>query len=205
MKRCVIIGAAPTSGAASLKRYLTADDFVIAADGGVRLAETVGVHPQLIVADYDSSAPVDGVDVVRLPIEKDVTDTHAAMELAFQRGLRDFLLLGCLGGRLDHTVANLLSARHMTEKGCQVMLADAKHEMTVLLPGSYILPQTTRHLSLFAMSNHVKGLTLTGVKYPLNGYTLAATDPLCVSNAVVSPQATLCFSAGVLLKIFSED
>ncbi len=205
MGRCVIFGAAPTPEAEKLKRYLQPDDFAIAADGGVRLAQTLKVSLKYVVADHDSSAPVEGIPVLSLPVEKDVTDTAAAMAFAFDRGYRDFLLIGCLGGRIDHTIAALLSARQFTERGCRVTLADAKHELTVLLPGTHSLPETERHFSLFAMSEDVKGLTLTGVKYPLCEYTLAAADPLCVSNRVVAPGASLSFCSGVLLEIFSED
>ncbi len=205
MKRCVLLGAAPTPDAECLKKYIQPDDFIVAADGGIRLANRLGICPHLTVADHDSSAPVSGIETISLPVEKDITDTAAAMELAFDRGYRDFTLLGCLGGRLDHTLACLISVRRFSERGCRVILADAKHELSVLLPGRYPLPKSTRHLSFFGMGEAVKGLTLTGVKYPLNQYILKNDDPLCVSNRVVEEDAAVSFDSGVLLQIFSED
>lgn len=204
MKRCVICGAAPFSKIQSLKPLLRADDVIVVADGGDRLAKALGVTPSLTVADFDSSAPREVAgECVRLPVEKDVTDTHAAMELLFSRGCRDFLLLGCLGGRMDHTVAALLAARLMTEKGCRVSLADEKNIVTVLLPDKYFLQQGG--FSVFAMSETVEGLTLNGVQYPLQNFTLESKNPLCVSNCAIEKDAVLSFETGVLLLCFSKD
>ena len=205
MERCVIIGAAPFGDAAALRPLLRGGDFFAVADGGIRLANALQITPQLIVSDCDSAA-APAEQFVHLPVEKDMTDSRAAMDLAFSRGYREFLLLGCLGGRLDHTIANLLSARQMTEKGCHVELADEKHRITVLLPGKYPLTkQKDTQVSLFAMSERVKGITLHGMKYPLSDYCLLADDPLCVSNEVTAADATLSFDTGVLLLIFSKD
>lgn len=204
MKRCVVFGAAPVEDADILQKYLCADVFYIAADGGGKLATKLGVVPAMTVTDHDSSsAKYDQGECVLLPVEKDVTDTRAAMDIAFQRGYRDFLLLGCLGGRMDHTVANLLSARQLTELGARVTLADAKNELTVLLPGAY--PLKAEGFSVFAMTEKVEGLTLSGVQYPLNGFTLTLDNPLCVSNRVIAEDAALCFDSGVLLLIFAND
>lgn len=203
MKRCVICGAAPFTETAYLKTLLSADDTVVVADGGARLAAALNLTPALTVADFDSSdsRPQTG-ECVQLPVEKDVTDTHAAMELLFSRGYREFLLLGCLGGRLDHTVAALLAARLMTEKGCSVTLADEQNTATVLLPGTYPI---SGDFSVFAMTETVNNLTLKGVKYPLDGFALQSNNPLCVSNTVTDKTATLSFTGGVLLLVFSKD
>lgn len=204
MKRCVICGAAPFSEIQSLQPLLKTDDVIVVADGGDRLAAALGVIPTLTVADFDSSAPrkVAG-ECVRLPVEKDVTDTHAAMELLFSRGYREFLLLGCLGGRMDHTVAALLAARLMTEKGCRVTLADEKNSLTVLTPATY--PLQAGGFSVFAMSERVEGLTLNGVQYPLQKFTLESKNPLCVSNRAVEKDAFLSFDTGILLLCVSKD
>lgn len=204
MNRCVILGAAPFENAAALKEYLYADDVFVAADGGCRLAAALGVTPVLTVADCDSATPADvRGEWVSLPIEKDVTDTRAALDLMYERGCREFLLLGCLGGRLDHTIANLLSARQLTENGASVRLVDEKNEVTVLLPGTHTF--SAEGFSVFAMGGTVGGLSMTGVQYPLENFSLSSDNPLCVSNHVTAKEATLSFANGVLLLIFSKD
>lgn len=100
MSRCVILSAGPVEDPEALRPLLRDDDWFIAADGGMRLAERLGVTPGLIVADFDSGeAPRETrAEVLRLPAEKDWTDTMAAAMAGLERGFRDFLLLGCTGG-----------------------------------------------------------------------------------------------------------
>ena len=204
MKRCVIFGAAPVQDVECLREYLLPDAYSIAADGGIELARTLGVKPDLIVADCDSAPrPLDTGNSVLLPKQKDDTDTFVAMHTAFQKGFCDFLLLGCLGGRMDHTVANLLNARRLVEMGAQVTLVDAKNEISVLTAGTYALRKGG--FSVFSMTENVKGLCLSGVEYPLQDFTLQADNPLCVSNVAVSDAASMRFTSGVLLLIYAKD
>lgn len=204
MKRCVIIGAAPVADSTYMHRYILPDDYIVAADGGVHTASALGLTPHLTVADNDSSSPSEQAEHhVALPVEKDDTDTAVAMQTAFDAGAREFLLLGCLGGRFDHSIANILNARRFAEKGAKVTLADEKNEMTVLLPGKYTL--ATGGFSIFAMTETVNGVCLSGVQYPLQDFTLSSDNPLCVSNRALSAQARLSFDTGVLLCIFAKD
>ncbi len=204
MKRCVIFGAGPVQDAECLREYVSPDIYSIAADGGVKLAHTLGVTPDLIVADCDSAPrPSDTVSSVLLPKQKDDTDTFVAMQTAFEKGYREFVLLGCLGGRMDHTVANLLNARRLTEMGARVTLVDANNEITVLTAGTHALCKGG--FSVFSMTECVKGLCLSGVEYPLQDFTLRADNPLCVSNVAVSDTASVRFTDGVLLLIYAKD
>ena len=109
MSRCVIVSAGPFRDPAVLSGFLQQDDYVIAADKGWQLACAMGVQPAVLVADFDSMpvpAASDGVKVVTLPEEKDETDTAYALKMAYDLGYREFLLLGCTGGRLDHFLTN---------------------------------------------------------------------------------------------------
>lgn len=205
MARCVIFGAAPTAHSQELHSLLCGDDVFFAADGGRLLAEKLGVSLTLTVSDCDSAPPPTG-EYIHLPTQKDDTDTHAVMQAAFDRGYRSFLLLGCLGGRLDHTIANILTARQFAACGCEVTLADEKHEVRVLCAGTHspCVPNGA-YVSYFALTPSVKGLTLHGFAYPLENFTLTNDNPLCISNTVIIPQPTLSFTEGVLLQIISKD
>lgn len=206
MKRCVIFGAGPVTDPDSLKGYLRDNDWYIAADGGIRLTAQLYITPHLMVADHDSSVPVYGIENIRLPREKDVTDTRAAMDIAFEKGYRDFLLLGCIGGRMDHTLACMLSAVQLTQKGANVQIIDGQNQMTVLSAGTHRLCNDfSKIFSVFALGETVKNLQILGVKYPLNGYDLECIDSLCVSNELASEDATISFGSGAVLLIFSKD
>lgn len=208
-KRCVILSAAPARDPLALMGYLLPDDYIVAADGGWRLASQMGVTPAMLVADFDSLDDVlipDGVECVALPTEKDVTDTAEAMRRAYENGYRSFLLLGCTGGRLDHQQAALAVAADYARRGCEVSLADEQNEIHLLTPGSYVYPACPgEKVSLFAFGADVTGLFLDGLKYTVSDYTLTPYDPLCVSNEWVGEDACLSFKSGLLMLYFSKD
>lgn len=208
-KRCVILSAAPTRDPMVLAGYLLSDDYIVAADGGWQLAMQMGVKPALLVADFDSlgvPAIADDVECVALPVEKDVTDTAEAMRLAYDKGYRSFLLVGCTGGRLDHQQAAFTVAADYARKGCDITLVDEQNEIHLLTPGSYVYPACPdEKISLFAFGGEVTGLFIDGLKYSVSDYTLSPYDPLCVSNEWIGEDACLSFKSGVLMLYFSKD
>ncbi len=209
MSRCVILSAGPVEQPAELATLLRSDDYVLAADGGWRLAQRLGVTPSAVVADFDSliDTPLPGgVQVIHLPVQKDVTDTAAAAEYAYEAGFREFLLLGCTGGRLDHQHAALLTMVALTRRGAQAVLADERNRiMATVHSPYYVEPMDGWSLSLFAFDGAVEGLTLQGMAYPLSAYTLTPVDPLCVSNACTGTMGEIQFRRGTLLIYRSKD
>lgn len=207
--RCVILSAGPVSDPKILAGFLLPDDYIVAADGGWRLASRMQVTPSALVADFDSLTAVetaDAVEIVTLPTEKDVTDTAEAMRLAYEKGYRSFLLLGCTGGRLDHFQAALAVAADYVKRGCEVTLADEKNEIHLLMPGSYVYPACPNEkISLFAFGGEVTGLFVDGLKYTVADYTLSPYDPLCVSNEWMGEDACFSFKSGLLMLYFTKD
>lgn len=209
MNRCVIVSAGPFCDANALAGLLMPDDYVIAADRGWLFAQAMGVTPSVLVADFDSldsTAVFGGVKVVDLPEEKDETDTAYAMKMAYEQGYRQFLLLGCTGGRLDHQQAAMIIAADYARKGCEVVLADEKNEIHFLMPGAYSFPAVSDEtVSFFAFAEAVEGLFADGLYYEINGITLTPFNPLCVSNRCVEQDFQIMFKSGLLLAYFSKD
>ncbi len=207
--RCVIVSAAPVRDPMALSGFLLPDDYIVAADGGWQTALQMGVVPTMLVADFDSlgvpSLP-EVVECVALPTEKDVTDTAEAMRLAYEKGYRSFLLLGCTGGRLDHQQAAIAVAADYARRGCEMVLVDEQNEVHLLTPGSYVYPACPdEKISLFAFGGEVTGLFVDGLKYTISDYTLSSYDALCVSNEWVGEDACLSFKSGLLMLYFSKD
>lgn len=209
MSRCVVISAGPFRDPLLLAQCLEPDDYIIAADGGWQLALLMGASPAVLVADFDSMtipALPDGVKVITLPVKKDVTDTEAAMNYGFEQGCREFLLLGCTGGRLDHQQAALTTASNYAQKGCSVMLVDEQNEIHLLTPGSYLFPAIIgEKVSLFAFGGEVKGLFATGLVYEVSDLALSPFNSLCVSNESIEEDVCLWFKEGLLMLYFSRD
>ncbi len=210
-RRCVVLCAGPVEDAASLRPLLRPDDYILAADAGVRLAQRLGVQPAAVIADFDSAdleaaaAMPAAETVVRLPVHKDMTDTAAAVGYGRQQGYRDFLLLGGTGGRLDHEYANLLLLVQLAQQGCRAMLADDRNRIQAVCR-SPVTPELMPgwSLSLFAFGGAVEDLSITGAEYTLDNYRLLPADPLCVSNTALEG-CTVRFTSGTLLLYRSRD
>ncbi len=209
MSRCVILSAGPVSDIEALRLLLRPDDVFIAADGGQRLAAMFGVVPHAIVADFDSSEQADitaDVDLVRLPVHKDCTDTAAAVAYARDKGFCDFLLLGCTGGRLDHQYAAMQLLVQLAMDNCTAVLADECNEIYVTTTSpTLIAPRVGWTLSLFAFGAPVRGLSIRGAVYELTKYDLLPADSLCVSNAVEQEPCQITFDEGTVLVFRAKD
>lgn len=207
MRRCVIVGASAFENAAFLKCYLRADDYVIAADGGLRLLDAMEIAPHAIIGDFDSSPCPDGVTVPvrRLPTHKDDTDVFAAAKEALTLGYREFLLLGCLGGRLDHTLSNLFLLRFLHENNARGLLADEHHEVSLLASGEHTVPHRDNcFFSLLPFGGDACGVTIRDAEYPLENATLDTVFPLGVSNGFLSSDVTVSLQDGYLLLILAQ-
>ena len=208
--RCVILAAGPVENAEILCPLLRPDDWVIAADGGVRLAGRLGIQPNLIVADFDSAKPdelsSDEVPQIRMPVEKDLTDTMAAAAEGLKRGFRDFLLLGCTGGRLDHTQACIAVMHYLLNRGAHAILADEHNRLELHIPGRFTVePREFWKLSLLPYAGNVSGLTVKNAAYPLENKTLVMDDTLGISNEFLEGPVEISFQEGILMVFLSKD
>ena len=201
--RCVIIGAAPNlHWPADL---ILPEDFVICADGGLDYALRSGIKPDLTVGDYDSLENLKQLaeqEHVTLPVEKDDTDTMAAIKIALARGYRDFLLLNCTGGRLDHTYANLTALCYLQHHNANGTLIDGNCAAQVIGKGRVALNhQCGDGLSLFPLGCRQAVVSGEGVLYQLRSLCLQADFPLGVSNRIVSDSAWIAVEEGTVLMI----
>lgn len=163
-------------------------DLVIAADGGFAHLARWGLTPDLVVGDFDSGPMPAHPQVTRLPREKDVTDTWAAVQLGRERGYRAFHIYGGLGGQLDHTLANIQLLCHMAELGEEAYLLDDGLAVTAVANARCCLPPQLRgRVSIFAQGGEAAGVTLSGFQYGLTEAVLSPAMPLGVSNEALGP------------------
>lgn len=206
-KACVIIGAAPCGNPLEQRAYIESGSFVICADGGYRNAQRMGIAPDLLVGDFDSTPLPErpGVPVKTFPEEKDDTDTMLAVKTALEKGFGRITILCGTGGRLDHTIANIDALVYAAKAGVPALLADGNNEVRVLTGGSLILPRREGcKLSAFAYGGAVTGVDYIGLKYPLHDATLVPGIPLGVSNEWVWEKAQISIKSGVLLLVSSK-
>lgn len=144
--------------------------------------------------------------VIRLPQEKDDTDTMCCIKKGLELGMERFLIAGGIGGRLDHTLANLQSLAYLNVRGVPAVLADKKNLVQIVSPGCLTLArQEGFHFSLFSYSARCRGVTLSGAKYPLTEAVLENSFPIGVSNEFAAETVTVSHSEGQLLVLVSAD
>lgn len=202
--KCVIFAGLPVSQ--TLCRFWQDADVIIAADAGYENARRLGLRPDLLLGDYDSApCPPPNAKTVVLPAEKDDTDTYFAARRAIMLGASEAVILGGLGGRLDHTLANLQTLVFLAKNGVRAWLADEANEVTVLLPGTHRIPARPGwYLSIFSAGDAAHGVTLKGLKYPLHEATVTNSFPIGVSNEFAAQTAEVCFSEGILYLMLSR-
>lgn len=194
---------------AACARWLRAEDYVVAADGGAHHALALGCRLNAVVGDLDSLDPElaerlaeTGVELVRYPMTKNQTDLELAIEFALQQGVEEVLLLGAVGGRLDQTLANLLILAQR-EWPVPLTIIEGNQSAQLLRPGKTLTLQARPGdtVSVLPVSDTVTGITYTGMRYPLVNATLHLGSTRGISNEVATTAATATIATGRLLVI----
>ncbi|MBR0091118.1 MAG: thiamine diphosphokinase [Lachnospiraceae bacterium] len=203
MKRCVIIGGAPVGDYDRIRERLRADDFFVFCDSGLRHLEHLRVAPSLIVGDFDSHEnPQLDAETIVLPSVKDDTDTVYAVKEAVQRGYDDFLLIGVIGARLDHTLGNVSLLLYLDSLGKTGCILDDYSEMELVSGKPVFVSDRYPFFSLLNITGEAKGITVTGAKYPLTDAEISCEYQYGISNEVLPGEtATVSVRQGKLLLI----
>lgn len=178
----------------------------IAADKGYAYAEKSGIVPDVFVGDFDSFCDamcVKSPEVICLKPEKDMTDTQEALDIAISRGATDITVLGALGGRVDHALANLHLLKYGYDRGACVVLCD-KNTTVMLATGDVAVPKKEGFcLSLIPLIK-CEHVSVSGVYYPLNDAVMDIGNPYGVSNEFVDDVAHIHIGSGQMLVLICK-
>ena len=201
-RTCAII----SGGAYSPIYGIEEAEFVIACDRGLCYAQKEGITPDLLVGDFDSfpgDLPGD-IPVLKLPCEKDVTDTMAAVNYAVEKGFDKILLFCALGGRLDHLFGNLQTAEYAAKNGITVKITDTDNEIYVFSGKKLVFPKKEGFsISLISLSDRCENVSLSGGKYGLDNAVLTNASTLGISNEWKN-DITVSAGTGVLAVVMSR-
>lgn len=214
MKRCVIITGFITGNLKKLIR-IKKNDFIICADKGYVYAKSAKIKPDILIGDFDSlniDLP-DDINIVHYPSEKDDTDTMLCLKYALDRDFEEIVLIGGIGGRIDHTIANIQAMAYTLDNWQgndryqkRISMIDDKNWIIMLKNNAISL---TGHegqlLSIASFTNESKKVSTTGLHWNLREATLANTFPLGVSNFFEDTKVTISVGDGTLLVILSQD
>lgn len=178
-------------------------DIVIAADAGLLHCREAGVTPDVVLGDFDSlDAPLEsGIEVCRLPVEKDDTDTLAAVRTALAQDCGEIYLYGGTGGRrLDHTLANLQTLLFIRRQGKRGWMYGENFLWTVIENEAMVLKKTADWalFSAFCLGDRAEGVDEEGFQYPLRNAVLTPDFPLGVSNHMMEEEVRIRVRQGAL-------
>ncbi len=201
--RCVIVGGADIEDYSKIKSYIKPDDFFIFCDSGLKHMDKLNVLPSLIVGDFDSHPKPDtDTEIIVLPREKDDTDTVFAVKEAEKRGFKDFLLIGVVGNRLDHTLVNVSILNHLFEKQEKGLIIDNFSEMEVVGSETVFVNDSFSYFSLLNVFGTSEGVTIKNAKYTLDNAIITSEYQYATSNEVIKGKtAEITVNKGKLLLI----
>jgi thiamine pyrophosphokinase len=184
------------------------DDIVICADGGYAHALSLGIKPHYVIGDFDSidvTEIPDSVKKIVRPKSKDETDTVLAIQLARDTGCKEARIYGALGGRLDHTFANIQTLLYAETLGISAEILSRTELVSIQTEGTfeYNPPKWFNTLSVFALSDTAV-VSLHGAKYQLLHETLKNSFPLGISNEIEEESVEITVYEGTILVIFTE-
>lgn len=201
----VLMANGPLALSPSIRRFISSAERLIGVDGGSRHLRTIGVLPHLAVGDMDS-IPDDllvqyrseGVELHLHPPKKDATDLELALELALERGAKRISILGGTGGRLDHTLGNLFLLARCLPGGIPACIMDQEQCIHLTDQALTLEGAVGDTLSLLPATPEARGVSLTGLEYPLHDATLTFGTSWGMSNVFVENRATVAIGSGRL-------
>lgn len=206
MKKICFIYSAGEYYGSEFSAPLPNESFAIAADDGLSKMLENDLSPDLVVGDFDSLGYVPKLsNIVKLPSEKDFSDTAVAIKEGQDRGFCTFIIYGGLGGRIDHSISNIQSLYSLCDRGESGYLIGDGTIITAIKNSSIEFPkELCGTISVFA-SGRADGVSINGLKYELSDFTLESTSPIGLSNEFKGEKANISVKNGTLLIIWNED
>lgn len=197
------------------KKYLKSNkyDIIIAVDKGLETIDYLKLQPQYVLGDFDSvntkileKYKKQNIKIIKLNPEKDLTDTHSAIDLALKLKSTEITILGAIGTRLDHTIANIHILKQALDKNIKAKIVNEKNEIELIDKEIIIKKDDNyKYVSIIPLTTQVTGITIEGMKYIINDYTLSIGDSLGVSNEQIDKDAKISIKIGILVVIKSKD
>lgn len=194
-------------------RDIRPNDLLVGADRGALFLVRNGFEPDLALGDFDSVTAEELEEIRRNsksfldcdPVHKDWTDTEMAFNWAMEQKPSEIMLLGALGTRLDHSLANVHLLRRGLQRGIRCSILDAHNYVTLIDRFAMVANRGFAHVSLLPLSLEVRGITLHGFQYPLQRAALTLGQSLGISNVLVADPGMIEVEEGLLLVIQSKD
>lgn len=201
-KRAIIFGGNLEEINPEIINNIKADDYIVCADKGYEFVIKNKITPNLIVGDFDSSIYPDflNCEIIKLPKVKDDTDLHYAVKICLERNIKNYILTGVTGGRLDQTFASINTLNFMSKNGANAKISDYNSE--VFITSDFLSlnkPDYSCYFSIFPLEDRAEDISLSGGIYELDNDILTNSFPVGVSNEFESNIVNISVKKGTLL------
>ena len=203
-KICYIIGAGKNYGLDFCKQN---GDFIIAADGGLNHLKKNKIIPDLIIGDFDSVLQTPkNITTIKLKVDKDETDTFAAILKGIELGYQKFVIYCGTGDRFDHTLANLQTLVFLADKNKQGFIVGENIIITAIKNNKIEFPKIKDgYISVFSFSNQSENVCIKGLKFELENATLFNSLPKGVSNQFINKTSFISVGNGTLIITYPKN
>lgn len=194
-----------------VRALLRSGDHIVCADGGTRLALALGLHPEILIGDLDSIVGADRrrVEQINVPIrtfspDKDETDLELALDHALQGNPAAILIIGAVGGRLDHTLGNIALLSDSRLSGIDCRIDDGVEEVILCRTSAEVLGKAGDLVSLIPWGRLAMGVRTDGLRWKLVGDTLYPDRSRGISNELLAERAIIHMEPGMLIVVHSR-
>ena len=205
--KCIILAASDFNQKELKKRK---NDFLIVADAGYinfkKIRNLTNNDIDLLIGDFDSIDEIpDGVEVKRLNPIKDDTDVLDAIKYALSLGYRNFELYGCIGGRIEHSLANISALSFINKNKAKAKIINGNQIIELLCDETKEFNKEFKgYISLFSLSEESL-ININGLKYELNNHLLTNDFPLGIDNEFVGKDSRIEVVKGKILIIYYSN
>jgi thiamine pyrophosphokinase len=195
-----------------LENILRSSDLIICADGGAEYVIKCGLTPDALIGDLDSideellkKIENTKCKVRKYPRNKDYTDTQLAIDYAIKMGTKELIMVGSVGDRIDHSLANIFLLTKLIKKNINACIINEKNTIYITEKLITLTGCLGDIVSLIPVGGDVKGIYTEGLEYKLTGQDITMGDPIGISNIFVNENVEIRVESGLLLVIKSRD
>lgn len=186
---------------------------MLCADRGADLCRRADLVPDGLIGDMDSLSEethawltAAGVSEVVFPAEKDDSDQALATQVLFQNGAEEIVVIGGLGGRMDHELANMMELVRAGREGRSIVYWDDVNRLRYIGPGEHRIARCSGYIGIVPFSDTGMELSLEGLYYPLDHFSVPFGETRLISNVCTdAPEAVITIHRGDGVLVHSRD
>lgn len=204
MKALIIADGSPPSR--ELVQKHSDSELIIAADGGLHVIQEFGLKPDFLIGDFDSadkrevgSLSKSDTRIIQYAVEKNETDGMIALNVAFEQGAREIVMLGALGKRTDHAFANIMLLKYASDHGASMTIEDEYCEVSLVTGQTVIRGKTGQTVSVLPFGGSAVVSSDESLHYPMDRLYMGEGDPVGISNVLKRDQARIVVEGWALL------